>query len=547
MPVPTMADWARYLYQYFRLLLFAAHAITSILFLVYAFTTTCTQVVSTSFFETANMPSPPAMMIGPSGLSSPRPTVPGLYFPAVAGPPSQCGDARRFGADVGVGGLYTANRTTSWCYAQLAVPLGFADQQEDVRGFMLGAAWNVLVLILVFEWITASFALIYLQEPAILWRNIPMPPGVHPVPAIATLWNLALIVILWLFRSTLMVPDNNLFLYSLQLVAVIFMQNYLARPGPFPPVGGVPPPPPVLSAGAQVPVVDMGMSSSSSLLTVASYGSGAEGGGKGGRDWNMDTFLHKRSGKGMRGGAAHGYSSGGNSNGAAASVHLDVAAGVNGNLTVMPDVPLHNPEYALILDERGEAVAARMMEYTITAPLLIVGMYLNYTNSALTWNYQLLLVSLCVCNGFGIPLHYIVLLLRSATPSDRVKLQVAGWIALVASWLAFAVGFTVYIDTASYFLTNGSGTGIPSWVVMLLWSVIILYSLFGVVITYFYVPRLWDPTPAPTKPDERDPWFQTFDWVVFFLDILSLSVKLAVAWTVYSKGSVVNCLKPAMC
>ena len=521
---PSAADWGRWVYQYFRVLLFAAHAITAILFLVYAFTTSCRQVVSASYYETV-------VPVMPSG----RPWPPGgavYYFPSVVdgalATPS-CADDRRFGADVGVGGLYTANRTTLWCKAELAVPVGFADQQEDVRGFMVGGAWNVLVLIMVFEWITASFALLYLQEPALLWRLIPMPPGVHPVPAIATLWNVALIVILWLFRTTLMVPDNNLLIYSLQLVTAIFMLNYLARPGPFPPVGGAPQPPPALTAGASAPVVEV-----SSAATPASYEAGGKG--RGGGDWNMDSFLHRR-----RSGRVASSSAG---NG----VQLDVAAGANnGNLTIQPDVPLHNPDYAFILDERGEAVAARMMEYSITAPLLIVGMYLNYTNSALTWKYQVLLVSLGVCNGLGIPLHYIVLLLRSATPSDRVKLQVAGWLALIASWLAFCVGFTVYIDTASYYLTNGSGTGIPSWVVMLLWSVIILYSLFGVVITYFYVPRLWDPTPAPTKPDERDPWFQTFDWVVFFLDILSLSVKLAVAWTVYSKGSVVNCNLPAAC
>jgi hypothetical protein len=252
-------------------------------------------------------------------------------------------------------------------------------------------------------------------------------------------------------------------------------------------------------------------------------------------EWKTDHFLYQR---------RRGDPSGGKY---APLMDANTAGGGEaGGLMVRPDMPLHGAEYAVILDERGDAVAARMMEYTVTAPLLLIGMYLNYTNAALTWMYQVLLLSLCVCNGLGILLHYAVLLLRTAAPTDRIKLQVAGWLSLVASWLAFGAGFTVFIHTASYFLI-GSSSGMPTWVVMLLWSVMILYAAFGFVLTYFYVPRLWNPVPEPTKPDERDPWFQTFDWVVFFLDIFSLSVKLAVAWTVYSKGSVVNCVKPGVC
>ena len=523
---------SRLTYQYFRVLIFAAHATTAILFMVYAFTTGCTQIVSASYFETTE----PMVLPGWSrGGVPPRPG--STWMPTVVeGVNAPCPDLRVSGGDVGVGGLFTVNRTTSLCYAMQPLVSGFSDQQEDVRGFAVGSSWNALVLILVFEWLTASYALLYLQEPAFLWRLIPMPPGVHPVPAIATLWNLALVVILWLFRNTLMVPDNNLFLFSLQTFATIAMQNYLARPGPFPAVGGDG------SSAPSAPVMEVGNNGGGRLVETTTV-TVVHGGSTSVRrpvEWKTDHFLHQRKRMDITASSSARYSS-------LATLDGNAGGGDDGNaMTLRPDVPLHGADYAFILDDRGEAVAARMMEYSVTAPLLLVGMFLNYTNASLTWTYQILLLSLCACNGFGILLHYAVLLLRSAQPADRVKLQVAGWLALAGSWVSFWAGFTVFIHTASYFLFGGA-SGMPSWVVMLLWSVIILYAMFGIIITYFYVPRLWDPTPEPTKPDERDPWFKTFDWAVFCLDILSLSVKLAVAWTVYSKGSVVNCMKPGVC
>lgn len=461
------------LYQYFRVAIFVAHAVTALFFLVAAFNTSCAEIVNPTY----------------RSMSSFLPAAPNQFAVVLRPPPTPCPDLV---PETSLG-FPAASRASAWCMAAQTPPL--IESAESIQSFVIGSSWNVLILILMFEWITTSYALLYLEEPVVLWSNVPTPPGVHPVPFIATLWNLTLLILMWFYRRTLLLPDNNLFLFSFLLGATIIFQNYIARPIS----SNAPPPSTPLSTNSAI--VDTRLSVSDAMV------------------WRTDHFLRQRTTPGNH-----------PKNASTKYVSLDAA--------VVPEVPLHQPDYAVNLDLKGEAVAARMMEYSCSAPLLIVGLYLNFTTTALTWTYQSLFASLCVCNGLGVPLHYAMLMLKTASPTDRPKLQAAGWLLLAASWLAFAAGFAIYLFTASFVLTNADA-GAPSWVVGLLWIVLVFYTLFGVVVTYYYVPCLINPDGA-TKGN--DAWPSTFDAVVFWLDIFSFVIKLTVAWTVYSKGSVVNCL-----
>lgn len=468
------------LYQYFRLAIFIAHATTALIFLATAFNTSCTTTLTAAFHSTLNdppfdRPSYPINFVGaPLPCPPPVPQTT-MGFPVVP-------------------------HDASWCAAQQAPP--FNEFAEDIQSLTIGSSWNVLVLILMFEWITASYALLYLEEPAIVWANFPVPPGVHPVPFTATLWNVLLLVLLWLYRKTFLLPDNNLLLFSFLLGVTVILQNYIARSVDY-------------SAAPALATANGAMISAPSEARVSVNEPFV---------WRTDTFLRQRP----------------SSTTALSRTQTKYAPLLGAN--VQPESPLHQKDYATNLDLKGEAVTARMMEYTCTAPLLIVGLYLNFSTNALTWTYQLIFASLCACNAIGIPLHLAMLMLKTAAPADRPKLQLAACLMLAASWLAFAAGFTIYIVTASFVLTNGD-SGAPTWVAGLLWVVLVFYSLFGVVITLYYVPRLVNPTPDAAKTGEREPWFETFDNVVFWLDVLSMVTKLTVAWTVYSKGSVVNCLE----
>jgi len=600
---PSQREGMRLLYQYFRLVIFLLHAATSVFFLVAAFTTNCgPSLVTASYFESVaildgawggynfdshagpSLPSMATLAMGASGLppatlpAGPDPPVYNVEFLNANGSLYQSAcvypmlAGNNYASWSGVQ-YYSENRSWYICRALNPGPPYIMDVQEDVRSFIVGSAWNVLVLVLIFEWITSSYALLYLQEPAVLLQYLPVPPGFHPVPTLATVWNLAMIVILWAWRDRLLLPDNNLLLYSVLLLTTVVLQNYLARPGV----------PPLLAVGGAVveeedaaeegrgATVKEGFRASGhktrSLMRTDALASSSSSStyplyqrkGKGGNNSSMRQL------KGL-GGGAHEFNTaaflGGLTSGAvSSSTALTANETTGGKQAPLPAYvrwpvfygspsagAVHSPVYAYNLDEGGEAVAARMMEYSTTAPLLLVGLTLCYMGAALTWAYQVLFLALMMCNALGIVLHYVVLLLRTAADeADRARLRDAGLLLLLASWLSFAAGFAIYLNEAADFMIHGTDmSGVPVWVVMLTWSLTIMYAAFGVVVTWFYLPRLMYPDPASwtaTKAGDgaKDPWMRSFDWVVFSLDILSVAAKLALAWTIYTKGSVVNC------
>jgi len=59
-----------------------------------------------------------------------------------------------------------------------------------------------------------------------------------------------------------------------------------------------------------------------------------------------------------------------------------------------------------------------------------------------------------------------------------------------------------------FLLSNKSG--MPQWVQMLVWVMLVMYSLFGVAATRYYLPRImWD---VKYGPDE-------YRWLSFYFDI----------------------------
>ena len=247
---PERREWMRLMYQYFRLVIFLLHAATSVWFLVVAFTTNCgASLVTVSFFESVAIldgswggynfdnhgPPLPSMatLLAGGGLVSPEALLVGPDPPAYNVEfrdaneslyqskcvfPLEASQNLVSWTGAGKASYYSENRSWYICRALDPGPPYMMDVQEDVRSFILGSAWNVLVLIVMFEWITSSYALVYLQEPAVLLQYLPAPPGFHPVPTLATVWNLGLLVIIWAARDKLLIPDNNLLLYSAQCI-----------------------------------------------------------------------------------------------------------------------------------------------------------------------------------------------------------------------------------------------------------------------------------------------------------------------------------------
>jgi hypothetical protein len=94
---------------------------------------------------------------------------------------------------------------------------------------VLGSSWNVIFAVAVFKWITASYALFYI-DPFDYWLSEwqPLIYGLHPIPVFCTLWNFALVLIMWIERTDLRVPPNNAFLYTMALAVTIVIQNVLS-------------------------------------------------------------------------------------------------------------------------------------------------------------------------------------------------------------------------------------------------------------------------------------------------------------------------------
>lgn len=347
------------------------------------------------------------------------------------------------------------------------------DVPYDPISYVPGSSWNVPVMIMLFEWITASFALFYINPGDWSWTLF---PGVNLVPVVCTVWNVILVVVIWSMRVAMQIPDNNLFLFSFCLFSAVVFQNYVARPRTKQD-----------SLPEQKPLVEEGVAPQNKVV------------------WRTDHFIRNRK----------------QQNGRVRFMGADAKFGDD----------YHEAKYADVLDDSGEGPVVRYMEYLITAPLLLECLYLGMGSTGLVWTYQAVFASLSICNMMGIPLHYIVMALPSAVGEAKTRLQVAGWSSLISSWMAWAAGFFVFIYTARHYLLQSSDvTQLPSWVQALLWIILIFYSAFGVVVTRLYVPLLMG--------GELEGVMQS---ATLALDVLSPTVKLVVAWVVWTKGSLVAC------
>ena len=149
-------------------------------------------------------------------------------------------------------------------------------------------------------------------------------------------------------------------------------------------------------------------------------------------------------------------------------------------------------------------------------------------------------VALFACNLIGVSLHFSMVSL--ASEAGRY-FKVAIYL-FIASWIAFIGGIYVFVwSCREFMLRNPDDTGMPMWVLVLIWMVVVQYSLFGFVASRFYLPRLtwWGPITAEDAKSEDWNWLTTyFDWC-------SVLIKLPVAWTIFMKGAIVSCERSYVC
>ena len=369
------------------------------------------------------------------------------------------------------------NTETAWCLAQNLPDLYDIVSRNNSHTF--GSSWNTIATVMMFEWISASYSLFYI-DPFDSWLTLDsLWWGMHPIPVVATAWNLAMFIMIWAVREQMNIPVNNAFIFSFCLLFTIVIQNVLSI--------------------SRDPNID---SETEPLLEVKSEPV------KPAVQWRTDHFLRNRGKK------------------------TDARMGSPAKLL---DANFHEPSYNQVLEKQGYGAIPRYLEYCITAPLLIVALFSNAVPFSETWKFQALFGALFACNLIGVSLHYTM----AAITEETGRLFKAANYLFFASWLVFLAGMYVFVWTCREFLLHPtSETGMPSWVLFLLWTVLVLYSMFGFLASRFYIPRLiWSP------PYSSDDWA----WLTTYFDFCSLFIKLPVAWTIWVKGAIVICEKSIVC
>ena len=372
-----------------------------------------------------------------------------------------------------------ATAMSRWCLAK-ALPDGF-DYLYNMNSHIIGSSWNTIVLVAVFEWITASYALFYI-DPFDSWMGyVEMWWGYHPIVVLCSVWNFVLLVVIWASRTDLNIPANNALLYTLSVFMTLFVHNFLAR-------------------NRDAVDIESDAAEPEKAAIVVKQTEVV---------WRTDHFLRNR----KRVDARYAW------------VPTD------------SNIGFHQQNYNEILDSKGFGVMPRYFEYSTTAPLLIVGLYASSVSFDLSWKYQGMWLALHACNLIGIPLHFGILNIGdTAGRYYRVALYM-----FFASWLALLAGLFLFTySLRDVMLKPTSETGLPDWVLAMIWMLLIVYSMFGFVASRFYIPRLWfDPATTKYDPDDWD----TFN---MYLDFCSLLIKLPVAWSIWIKGSVVLCQQSSL-
>jgi len=369
------------------------------------------------------------------------------------------------------------NVQTAWCLAQNLPDL--FDILSPDNSHIFGASWNTIATVMLFEWISASYALFYI-DPFDSWLKLDsLWWGMHPVPVICTAWNAGMLIAIWAARTHMNLPINNAIIFSFCLAFTIVVQNVLSisRTG-------------VQDAESE-PLVEVKSETVKSAM-----------------QWRTDHFLRNRSKKtDMR----HNWSEG----------------SLNENF--------HEPSYNQALEKPGYGAIVRYLEYCITAPLLLVALFSNSVPYAETWKFQAQFAALFACNLIGVSLHFSMV---SITEESNRTFKAANYL-FFASWTAFVAGLYVFVwTTREFLLRSPDDTYVPSWVLFLIWMLLVMYSMFGFLASRFYIPRLmW------CVPFSSDDW----GWLTTYFDFCSLFIKLPVAWTIWVKGAIVICEKLVTC
>jgi hypothetical protein len=168
-------------------------------------------------------------------------------------------------------------------------------------------------------------------------------------------------------------------------------------------------------------------------------------------------------------------------------------------------------------------------EYCTSASLLFVAVLILFVPDPVSWAPLFGFVGIMICNITGIGAHYSII---KPMPPDYKSPQWSDldWtkegnhfkLFILHSWLALLSSMFIIVYLAGYSLTSND---VPTWVRLILWNLLVTYTLFGVWATICY--SLAD---RSRKDNQFERWMERLD---YGLTILSAAAKLPVAYTVF--------------
>ena len=380
--------------------------------------------------------------------------------------------------------------------------LGWVDDVE-VAGF----EWNPYTGVVVFEWLTASFALYYLRDVegwpfqlVYLGQR-----GKNNVWNLYNVWNalgLLLLCVAWCVRGSGIGGGLQLALVILSFVLTVAVHYAYA----------------VWVARVNLQYFSSGMS-----LVMRTYAM------PGGQVWNIPTRVRRvaMASKAQQGGLYYPVP--------AVAVRLGPDAAGDAGVSAVPQAsPAAGPEVPQnvvwkVFATQSEVVL-RYSEYCLTASILWASVLLTLVTAPPLWMVLLGFIGIFACNLYGIPLQ----LLQTCQRVDAVRKKGCEcknefwaflglgswkpvWVAMLAyaegAWVGLAVGLLILLYVVRGILFSAT---LPWQVSFYICNLLLWYSSFGIVASAIYL------VPA---------WAKHMDVA---LDVLSASAKLPIACVLLS-------------
>jgi hypothetical protein len=154
------------------------------------------------------------------------------------------------------------------------------------------------------------------------------------------------------------------------------------------------------------------------------------------------------------------------------------------------------------VEENTTGIAWRYAEYCITAPLLFLAVASLLAAEGPAWLFLTGYWLLVACNALGIALHFNFLAYSQSFSDDSGAL---GWVmrlVFAGSWSDPAVNLSCILQAAWVCLLVPMGglvyltrdvlfsRDMPALVLMMIWNLLVTYSMFGIVPTVVYATRM---------------------------------------------------------